>query len=751
MTPVLMSPSGYPLPAAEDERLAELMAHGLLDGPPPEGLEGVCTLARDLFGAPSALVTLIGRDRQHLLAGNGPFGRDLDRRDSFCAWTVVHDRVMVVEDATKDPRFAARPDVVGEPHVRFYAGAPLTLRPGVSLGALCILDTEPRAFGDEQAERLRILADLVVQDLKKRRALADLSRREALVTRAAHLTKIGSWAYDVKSEKMSWSPETCGIVGLPDDTAPSCPALLDCFAEGEPRVWAKQAFRDLLAGGETLDRELELQGPLHAVPRWVRCLAEAERSPENGNEIVRVVGSVQDVTERREAEARIERLAYRDSLTGLPNRALFQQTVVAAVESAARRGTKVGLLLLDLDHFKDVNDSLGHEIGDTLLCSVADRLEGAYRKTDTVDRLGGDEFAVILPNINSAEDLIRPTAKVMDLLRKPLEHDGRSLSITASVGAALYPQGDDDAAQLLKNAEIALFRAKAAGRNRIVTFEPEMRYAVERRMVMLREVREGLRRGEFSLYYQPVADIGPKGEDGPDLGAVQGFEALTRWTHPVRGLLTPEAFMEAFDDQALSLQLGEATLEGAMKQMRAWMDAGVEFGRVAVNVSAAQFRTGRLAATILEKLDRWNVPADRLCIEVTENVYMGWGTEVVGDAARELHEAGVQIALDDFGTGYASLTHLKSFPIDRLKIDRSFVQSEADSAIVGAVVTLGAGLGMKVIAEGVETEAQLAFLRQAGCDQAQGYHIGYPMPAADVPAYLARHAARPPRTKLRLA
>ena len=744
MTPVLMSPSGYPLPAAETERLAEVLAHGLLDSGGCEALDAVCLLARNLFDAPGALISLIGRDDQQALAASGFIDGRMHRRDAFCAWTVATDGPLVVPDARLDPRFASNPLVTGEAGLRFYAGAPLSIAPGVSLGALCILDTRPRAFEPEQMERLRMLADLVVGDLRKRRALVDLARREALVTRAAHLTKVGSWAFDVRADKVSWSPETCAIVGLPADTPPACQALLDCFVEGEPRVWAKQAFRDLLATGAVMDRELEICGPLHAEPRWVRCLAEAER---HEGEIVRIVGSVQDVTDRREAEARIERLAYRDALTGLPNRALFQQSVTAAVETAARRGSKVGLLMLDLDHFKDVNDSLGHEVGDALLCSVAQRLEGAYRKTDTVARLGGDEFAVILPNINGPEDLIRPTAKVMELLRNPLEHDGRTLSITASVGAAIYPEGDDDAAQLLKNADIALFRAKAAGRNRIVTYEPEMRYAVERRIAMLREVREGLKRNEFVLHYQPVVDIGA----GPGVGPVQGFEALTRWAHPERGLLTPGAFMDAFDDQELALQFGEATLEGALRQMRQWMDAGVEFGRVAVNVSAAQFRTGRLAAMIAEKLAAWNVPAERLCIEVTENVYMGWGAAGVGEAARELHASGVQIALDDFGTGYASLTHLKSFPIDRLKIDRSFVQSEADCAIVSAVITLGAGLGMKVIAEGVEDEHQLAFLRQAGCDQAQGYHIGYPMPAQDVPAYLAANVARPPRAKLRLA
>jgi len=492
-----------------------------------------------------------------------------------------------------------------------------------------------------------------------------------------------------------------------------------------------------------MDREVELKGPLHAEPRWVRCLAEREQGQGGG----RIVGSLQDVTDRREAEARIERLAFRDSLTGLPNRAMFQQAVQSAVESAARRGGKVGLVLLDLDHFKDVNDGLGHEVGDALLCSVAERLTSAYRKTDMVARLGADEFAVILPSINGPEDLVRPTRKVLELLRAPLEHEGRTLSITASVGAALYPEGDDDAAQLLKNADIALFKAKAEGRNRIVAYEPEMRYAVERRIELLREVREGLDRGEFALHYQPIVDLDPDG----GIGAVCGFEALTRWRHPTRGLITPEAFMAAFDDQELAMQLGEATLEGALGQMRAWLDQGLEFGRVAVNVSAAQFRSGRLAETIAEKLAAWKVPAERLCIEVIENVYMGWGAEAVNEAVSRLHGMGVQIALDDFGTGYASLTHLKSFPIDRLKIDRSFVQSAEDRAIVQAVAGLGGRLGMKVVAEGVEDGAQLRFLAEAGCHQAQGYYIGLPMAADAAADWLAGRQARRPGARLRLA
>ena len=745
MAPVLMSPSGYPLPAAEEERLAEVLSFDLAERR-PEGLDAICALARELFGVPVALVTLVGRDDcQMIAASGGPAPRPARRNAAFCPWTICADEVLTVEDASADPRFSALPEVTGPAHVRFYAGAPLMLRPGISVGSLCLFAQAPRALTPAEAERLQMLAAMAVAELKTQRELSDLARRESLVASAAHLTKVGSWAFEIATGKMSWSVETCRIVGLAEDCEARPEALLKCFPEGEARAWGRQAFHDLQTIGVVVDREVEIQGPLHPAPRWVRCMAQAEREDDR---IVRVVGSVQDVTDRRDAEAHIERLAYSDTLTGLPNRTLFQQTVQLAVETAARRGGQVGLILLDLDHFKDVNDSLGHEVGDALLRSVAERLTKAYRKTDMVARLGGDEFAVILPKVHGPEDLVRPTAKVLELLRHPLEHDGRTLSITASVGVAVYPDGAEDAAQLLRNADIALFQAKEAGRNRIVTYEPAMRYAVERRIELLREVRTGLTRGEFMLHYQPVVDVGPGGK----VLSVAGFEALTRWKHPTQGQITPGAFMAAFDDHELSLQLGEATLEGALHQMRAWMDADIDFGRIAVNVSAAQFRTGRLADCIAEKLKFWKVPADRLCIEVTENVYMGWGAEVVGEAARQLHEMGVQVALDDFGTGYASLTHLKSFPIDRLKIDRSFVQSDEDRVIVRAVTTMGEHLGMTVIAEGVETAEQLAFLAEAGCGQAQGYHIGRPMPAAEVPAYLAgmapRRAAKP---KLRLA
>ncbi|MET3663530.1 diguanylate cyclase (GGDEF)-like protein [Caulobacter sp. 1776] len=463
------------------------------------------------------------------------------------------------------------------------------------------------------------------------------------------------------------------------------------------------------------------------VETWVRSVGKVFVGQDGKPD--KLVNLFKDITDRRRQTEAIETLAFKDSLTGLPNRALFQHRFQEAVTASETLGEMFGLIMIDVDHFKDINDTLGHDAGDALLKRLAGMLQHAFRAGDTVARLGGDEFAVILRGLHGEADMMRPIATLQELLRRPIEHAGRSFTASASIGAALHGDPDADPAHMIKNADIALYRAKEAGRNRSILFEPSMRSEVERRIELLRDVRAALTEDEFVLYYQPVVDIRE--------GKVAGFEALMRWNHPEQGVLPPARFMAAFEDQDLSLKLGDVAFERALKQMRAWMDAGVEFGRVAVNISAAQFRSGRLAEEVQERLARWNVPCDRLTIEVTENVYMGWGSDLVSDTVRRLHKAGVMIALDDFGTGYASLANLRQFPIDRLKIDKSFVQNTEDEAIVKAVITLGSSMGMKVVAEGVEDAAQLKALEHYGCDQVQGYHFGRPMPADQVAAFLA--------------
>ena len=549
---------------------------------------------------------------------------------------------------------------------------------------------------------------------------------------ALRIIGVGGWQLDMESQTLLWSPETHRIFGVGPEETPR-PCLMTGLLASDAREDVRRGVEMLVRYGSRLDCEFELYIERRG-SRWVRCTAEAEM---NGEQVIRITGALQDVTRQRDHAAEIEDLAFRDALTGLPNRALFQERFAAAVATARRQGEKVGLIMLDLDHFKDVNDTLGHDAGDALLRSVANRLLSTFRRTDTVARLGGDEFAVILPGVRGPEDLERPTRLLMELLGSPMQHGGNSLTISASVGVALYPHDDEDAGQLLKNADIAMYRAKDTGRNKIVSFRPEMRSDLERRINLLREVRDGVQAGEFVLYYQPLVSIA-------EPRSVTGLEALMRWQHPRRGLILPGEFLTAFEDPECSLALGEVALDRAMAQMRDWLDQGVEFGRVAVNLSASQFRTGDLAESIRRKLEHWRVPAERLTLEVTENVYMGWGSEAVCETVRALHDTGVQIALDDFGTGYASLANLKQFPIDRLKIDRSFVQNRQDAPIVRAVLSLGSSLGMKVVAEGVETDEQLDMLAALGCDQAQGFYFARPMPAQDVAGFLTSFSLNTP-------
>ena len=549
---------------------------------------------------------------------------------------------------------------------------------------------------------------------------------------ALRIIGVGGWQLDMESQTLLWSPETHRIFGVGPEETPR-PCLMTGLLASDAREDVRRGVEMLVRYGSRLDCEFELYIERRG-SRWVRCTAEAEM---NGEQVIRITGALQDVTRQRDHAAEIEDLAFRDALTGLPNRALFQERFAAAVATARRQGEKVGLIMLDLDHFKDVNDTLGHDAGDALLRSVANRLLSTFRRTDTVARLGGDEFAVILPGVRGPEDLERPTRLLMELLGSPMQHGGNSLTISASVGVALYPHDDEDAGQLLKNADIAMYRAKDTGRNKIVSFRPEMRSDLERRINLLREVRDGVQAGEFVLYYQPLVSIAEPRK-------VTGLEALMRWNHPRRGLILPGEFLTAFEDPECSLALGEVALDRAMAQMRDWLDQGVEFGRVAVNLSASQFRTGDLAESIRRKLEHWRVPAERLTLEVTENVYMGWGSEAVCETVRALHDTGVQIALDDFGTGYASLANLKQFPIDRLKIDRSFVQNRQDAPIVRAVLSLGSSLGMKLVAEGVETDEQLDMLAALGCDQAQGFYFARPMPAQDVAGFLTSFSLNTP-------
>ncbi len=444
-------------------------------------------------------------------------------------------------------------------------------------------------------------------------------------------------------------------------------------------------------------------------------------------------GTGTDITERREAEQKIEFLAYHDALTGLPNRVLLEDRVRQGIGMAERSGTGLALVFLDLDNFKKINDSLGHAAGDALLKEVALRLKRCVRDTDTISRQGGDEFVILLHDLQGGVDSCTPVlGKIMETLQEPYNWEGNELSTSASIGISLFPEDGHDFETLRKNADMAMYRAKEAGRNTYRFFDEEMDDEAVEHLLMRSGLRRALERGEFELHYQPQIEL--------RTGQVIGAEALLRWQHPEYGLVSPSRFIPVAEDSGLIVPIGEWVLREACRQAGAWQRAGLPPLVVAVNLSAVQFRRGSVEETVTRALAAAGLPPAQLELELTETILIQ-NVEQVLASVRRLKQLGVKLSIDDFGTGYSSLSYLKRFDIDKLKIDQSFIRDLAsdpdDAAIVRAIIQMAHSLDLLAIAEGVETVDMLQQLKAFGCDEAQGYHFARPMPAPEFERYLA--------------
>lgn len=457
--------------------------------------------------------------------------------------------------------------------------------------------------------------------------------------------------------------------------------------------------------------------------------------------VVRYISIRIDITERMRAEADMQRLATRDSLTGLANRNLLRDRMQRALESNHRTGAQAAVLFIDLDQFKTINDSLGHDVGDALLVQVAARLTAAVRTEDTVSRQGGDEFIVFLPRLSDATDAGVLAEKLVRQLREPFAIGERELYIGSSIGIAVYPDDGQDVDTLLKNSDTAMYQVKEAGRNHHAFFTPAMDQRAFQRYAIGTELRRAVERGEFWLMFQPIVDTG-----GTQLEAL---EVLLRWTHPTLGHVSPAEFIPMAESSGLIVPIGEWVLENACRQIAQWQALGLAVPRVAINLSAIQIQQRNIVERIELILQRTGISASQLEFEITEGSLMHKTDDVVR-ALHRLSALGAQIAIDDFGTGYSSLSYLKRLPIDILKIDRSFVMDIGDdaddTAIVVAVIAMARSLKLKVIAEGVETEAQHHFLREQGCEMLQGYRFGRPLASADVVARLDKASDMPINT-----
>ena len=575
-----------------------------------------------------------------------------------------------------------------------------------------------RLAEEEEEEEARLL--MIVEDVTEQTRLEDALRQsEADLLHAQAVAHIGSWRLDFTTGALQGTPEVFRIFGLPRTKPLSYQTFLAC-AHPDDREVLDSAWQAALSGAQY---QIEHRIVVGDKVRWVEERAEIEFDDEGRP--LKAVGSVQDITERKAAEARIEQLAFYDPLTGLPNRALFLDRLKQALDSARRHRSRVALLFVDLDRFKEINDTAGHDVGDFVLAAVARRLKNILRQEETLARLSGDEFVAIAPGADQAA-AVHIAERIQTALSEPLVLTGHVFSLGASIGIAFYPEDGTTPEDLLKHTDIAMYRAKAGGGG-YRFYHARMSAELERRLEIARRLEAALNGEHLQLYYQPQVHL--------PTGRLTGAEALARWRDPEWGWVNPAEFIPVAEERGLIDTLGEWALATACRQVRFWARAGGSPpGRVAVNVSARQFEDDHFVERMLAVVRDSGVTPASIELELTESGMMADPERAV-EVTQALSAAGFALSIDDFGTGYSPLSYFKRFAAEKLKIDMSFVREmltdRNDYAIVNAIVAMGRSLGLKTLAEGVESAAQAAALQALGCHMAQGYHFGRPEPAED--------------------
>lgn len=713
-----------PVFASEQERIEALAAYGLAPGQSLTALESVVQLAARAFGMPVAAVNMIGSDQVFFAASSGieedGEGVDLRREVSFCAHAIAHDGVMVVPDAALDERFHDNPLVTGAARLRFYAGVPLLSPQGHALGALCVIDQQPRHdFSEQDRQRLRELAGMASDRLELRRIEVSLERDAGRFDAFARNSPTAVAWFGEDGRVMAWNQAAAALFGYASSEGVGRhvadfvverdrPVLEALMARArENRSVDGLVMPDGLSGLRKDGSEFELGFSLF-------CWNDHGRTAFNVH--------LQDMTLRLRRRAELHRQACTDELTGLANRTGFSR----GLEQALLGDPQAAVVLIDLDGFKDVNDTLGHESGDQVLCETARRLERVAGTEGLVARIGGDEFAVMLPELVDEEVVLALARQFAAEVAAPMLVDGHEVRVTCSSGVAIAPLHAIEAVGLVGNADLALYRAKKLGRGQVFVFVQALRMEAAARRLYGVELHRAAGDGEFVLFYQPQVRLSD--------ATLVGAEALIRWQHPQRGLLSPAAFLPALEGGPLAAVVGNWVLDQACAQAAYWRRLGAGDLRIGINLFGAQFRVGDLVVEVTNALERHGLPASMLELEITENIVLEQDERVL-DTLLRLRALGVGIAFDDFGTGYASLSLLKEYPLSRLKIDRSFVRglidSSRDASVVRAIIDIARSFDLETIAEGVEEAAQCARLRSYGCSEGQGYLFSRPVPAAE--------------------
>jgi diguanylate cyclase (GGDEF)-like protein/PAS domain S-box-containing protein len=590
-----------------------------------------------------------------------------------------------------------------------------------------------------------VLSHRVRYMLRMGRLFGELLTSEARLSAAQRISQLGNWEWDIRAGKWHWSEELYRLLGYEPGTVEPRHDLIVARVHPDDQEVVQQGF-------ERARCEHGYHGINYRVllpDGTIRHLhGQCETVFGDDAQAVRLSGTVQDISERKQAQDQIAFLENHDRLTLLPNRKLFNDRLEYALLLARRQKHMLVLMALGLDRFKRINDTLGHGIGDRLLQAVAQRILACVRDTDAVTRgeapasdnmvarLGGDIFTALFPGISHIDNAVKISRRILDTLAQPFSIEGQEVFITASIGISVYPDDGMDRETLLKNADAAMYHAKAGGGNSYQFYDKSMNSAAFERLSLENSLRKALERNEFMLFYQPQVDV--------PTGAIIGAEALIRWRHPDLGLVAPDKFISLAEETGLILPIGEWVLHTACAQNRAWQAAGYAPLRVAVNLSGRQFSQENLIESIQRILGSTGLDPRYLEIEITESVVMQNAKEAI-DTLSSLKAMGLHIAVDDFGTGYSSLSYLKRFPIDVLKIDRSFIRdipaNPDDMAITSTIIAMARSLNLSTVAEGVETDQQFGFLRQCGCSAAQGYLFSKPVPAEEFETLLREQSA----------
>lgn len=612
------------------------------------------------------------------------------------------------------------------------------------LGKEIWIELNIQSMCDDTGEIEYIFANLT--DISKRKRIEDnfrkLNRELAEEKNRFELAAIGSnngiWDWDIQAGTVYYSARFRELLGYTEEEFPN---ELDSFTNIVHPDDSERAYKIVKAhldNKEPYDLEYRLKTKDGSY-RWFRSKGQALW--DMNDEAVRMAGSITDISDHKTTEEAIKRLAKTDALTGLPNRTLFHERLQSAITTANREGGMVGVMLLDLDHFKDINDTLGHPAGDELLREVSNRIKLCVRDSDTVARLGGDEFAVVAAKLTDASDTKLLAGRIVDAISKPFNLEGQRVQTAASIGITIYPESTGNSDDLLRNADVALYEAKGAGRGTFMLYDSTMNKRVQARRLIEKDLHQALENDELELYYQPQIELSSQ--------KIIGAEALLRWNHPERGLVMPSEFIPIAEATRMIIPLGEWVLAKACEQNKKWQIEGLPPLVVAINVSPLQFKHQDMLPNLFEAVAASGLDPKWLEIEITEAAAMEKGAVRV---LNELKEFGVQLAIDDFGTGYSSLNRLRSFPVDRLKIDRSFVHSIDTlwdrGAISNSIIQLGHSLNISVIAEGVETQEELDRLRQMGCDDVQGFLFSPPLPAKQFAEFVRFHAQHCDLSKL---